>query len=164
MDLELTYYVFTYSVTNEAGEELLGVSGITIDLSDCEFTLHGKQVRTQQSPMMHSRPKGRYRVSRDALADVGSRAMRINRPAIGWSGPCSSSGQYPDSYVLLAKRWQTLRLTITLTEGQQWVRHSSKEVRISCSQDQRTFCHSGRVPGGSGRETIGLERIEAILS
>ena len=33
------YYVFTYSVTNEAGEELLGVSGITIDLSDCEFTL-----------------------------------------------------------------------------------------------------------------------------
>ena len=33
------YYVFTYSVTNEAGEELLGVSGITIDLSNCEFTL-----------------------------------------------------------------------------------------------------------------------------
>ena len=33
------YYVFTHSVTNEAGEELLGVSGITIDLSDCEFTL-----------------------------------------------------------------------------------------------------------------------------
>ena len=33
------YYVFTYSVTNEAGEELLGVSGITIDLSNCDFTL-----------------------------------------------------------------------------------------------------------------------------
>ena len=33
------YYVFSYSVTNEAGEELLGVSGITIDFSTCEFTL-----------------------------------------------------------------------------------------------------------------------------
>ena len=33
------YYVFTYLVTSEAGEELLGVSGITIDLSNCDFTL-----------------------------------------------------------------------------------------------------------------------------
>ena len=33
------FYVFIYSVRNEIGEELLGLSGITIDLSDCEFTL-----------------------------------------------------------------------------------------------------------------------------
>ena len=33
------YYIFIYSVRNEAGEEALGVSGITIDLSNCEFTL-----------------------------------------------------------------------------------------------------------------------------
>lgn len=33
------FYVFIYSVRNEIGEELLGVSGITIDFSTCEFTL-----------------------------------------------------------------------------------------------------------------------------
>ncbi len=33
------FYVFIYSVRNEIGEELLGVSGITIDLPSCEFTL-----------------------------------------------------------------------------------------------------------------------------
>ena len=33
------YYIFIYSIKNEAGEDELGASGITIDLSSCEFTL-----------------------------------------------------------------------------------------------------------------------------
>ena len=33
------YYVFNYVVENDDGEDELGTVGITIDLSDCDFTL-----------------------------------------------------------------------------------------------------------------------------
>ncbi len=38
-DLSGRYRISRHAIDESAGEELLGVSGITIDLSDCEFTL-----------------------------------------------------------------------------------------------------------------------------